>query len=291
MFSAMIMLIYQTESPQKAVVDSAQRSLALITDCLEEISSVYATAQKIVKLSQFMSTDRKIRDKIVRSAKRYAGIPVVQGNKAMTGVSEDATMVRLPQKRGHEDDGSGAGLSPTPPVSYVRSTPQQHRAGAGSGSSSLTPDQQQRHQSNGNNNNNNHSGVQSLMPDQLTLVTNTSPTNHTFAENFRPSQLFPEPHDYYLRNSRPQSTTSDHTEGTVNSDSLFAIHDSFGDVFQDNDRFHSSDDSTSGVPNNLNVGDWYQYLLSSGTALNNFDPHRRDSVSDSGGHAGEGNES
>lgn len=277
MFSAMIMLIYQTESPQQAVVDSAKRSLASITDSLKEISTVYHTAQNIVKLAEFMATDKRIRDKIVRSAKRYAGIPpenMKNGGVGTPGTPDDAAGARVPQKRSRDDAGIGgpdnrAGLSPTPPLSYVRGTaPTPRPAGYSNERTSSRntpyrypqqPGPPQAQQPQGEAGDTGTPSSAAMLPDQLTLVTTTSPTNHSFLENFRPSQLFPESHDNYLKG--PQSMNSDHTDSGANSDALFAVTDPFGEILTENEFGHSSDESVTGAPNNLNVGDWYQYLL------------------------------
>lgn len=70
LFSAMIMLIYQTEAPQPSVVESAKTSLAICLAALEETSHTWMMARIIVKLFQQLYQNKTMREKFVNEARK-----------------------------------------------------------------------------------------------------------------------------------------------------------------------------------------------------------------------------
>jgi hypothetical protein len=258
-FSAMIILIYQTESPSKSVVESAQRAVGSCRSLLEVMGQTWDTADRICKLARFLNADPKIREKIVRSAKRYAA----SGDASPAGTPAPAAPNgRLPMRRPYvEQDMNPHKMTNASQqsVSYVRQANPQLSS------------QEVEHQMLGQHQQQqdyNRSEMQQPQPQlafspELFLVTNTSPSSVSFFENFQPSQLFP---DSSRTTSQGQTSSPDVTsdKGGAIPDMLLAGQESFGDMFLE--AYNSSPEESVSAPNTLNLGDWYKFLATSTTA-------------------------
>lgn len=73
LFSAMIMLIYQTESPIPAVVESARKALAICFRALKELGRTWLVGRMVLKLFHQLNENKSLRDHFVRSARGASG--------------------------------------------------------------------------------------------------------------------------------------------------------------------------------------------------------------------------
>lgn len=87
LFSAMIMLIYQTESPINTVVDSATKSLQVCFHALKEMGRTWLVGRMVFKLFQQLNENKSLRDHFVKSTRNIIGHrhkrkepPVTSGN-------------------------------------------------------------------------------------------------------------------------------------------------------------------------------------------------------------------
>lgn len=69
LFSAMIMLIYQTESPIPAIVTSARKALAICFNALKEMGKTWLVGRMILKLFHQLNENKSLRDHFVRSSR------------------------------------------------------------------------------------------------------------------------------------------------------------------------------------------------------------------------------
>ncbi|ANB14539.1 Asg1p [Sugiyamaella lignohabitans] len=278
LFSAMIILIYQMESPSKSVVESAKRGVESCHGILEILGQVWDTADQICKMARYLNSDPMLRQKIIFSAKRLAAAtsseegtenPSAVNSPGPSGVdsglptADSSRPGSAPLKRSYEEeyDPNKIPEVTSPNVSYVRGNqpqpqPQAQRPAHIPGMTPLQPNYQATHLG---------QAVPPNMdfPSELFLVTNTPP-NPVFFENFQPSQLFPES---VRSNSVGQQSSPEMTSdrgANMLPDALFASHESFGDVFYEN--FNSPPEDVGTVPNTLNLGDWYKFLMSTSTA-------------------------
>lgn len=102
LFSAMIMLIYQTESPIPTVVESARKALAICFKALKEMGRTWLVGRMVLKLFHQLNENKSLRDHFVRSARGASGFAP-----------------RVPRKRQHAGGAnvaaagsSGSGMGP-----------------------------------------------------------------------------------------------------------------------------------------------------------------------------------
>lgn len=70
LFSAMIMLLYQLESPQPNVIKSAQKALNTCTKALTEMGRTWLVARMILQLFKQLHQNRALREQFVNHAKK-----------------------------------------------------------------------------------------------------------------------------------------------------------------------------------------------------------------------------
>lgn len=254
-FSAMMILIYQTESHSKQVVESAQKALTSCMNSMKEISKTWDLASKILAMVSYLNSNKRIKSRIVLTEKRYR-----------LQVSTDAS---ASLKRAVDDDGPDrpSKLSSTGSPRDSQETSQ-----------GVTPAVESQQQSNG------HSTVAVAasqlksqyqqqppgfgMSPELFLVGSETLEGSAFYENFQPSLLFPE-------SIRSQSTASmndandNHVALDGYPDSFIGTTEPFGEMFSDGSTvYKSSPEDSAAAPSTLNIGDWYQFLMTntSGTS-------------------------
>lgn len=72
LFSAAIMLLYQTESPMPSVVESAKKAMNICVSALKEIGKKWLIARMIVKLFDQLDSNKSLRDQFVKDARKRA---------------------------------------------------------------------------------------------------------------------------------------------------------------------------------------------------------------------------
>lgn len=71
-FSAMVMLLYQTDSAVPSVVESAKKAFETCTVALKETSKTWMVARMIFKLFQQLNSNQAMREKFVKQARKRA---------------------------------------------------------------------------------------------------------------------------------------------------------------------------------------------------------------------------
>lgn len=261
-FSAMILLIYQMESPSDAVVDSAKRAVISCRNLLDKLGKVWDTADRICKLASYLAADPRIREKVIRSAKRYA-------EEASTSLDIPEFRASGPNKRSYADmlGDEGSSVKENNPLSQQEVAPNEalgpaaaYASGLGNGREDRQPSITNRHPQHVYN-----------VPSELFLVTNAGTpapeaVNNSAQQTFQPSQLFPE--SFKRSDSNANSSGVPSTGGT--DPPMFAAFDSFGEQFGEKaSESPTNSDDIHNVPNTLNLSDWYQFLMST---TNNKEP-------------------
>lgn len=70
LFSAMIMLLYQIESPQQSVIKSAKKALGVCTKALTEMGKTWLIARMILQLFKQLHQNRAMREQFVTQAQK-----------------------------------------------------------------------------------------------------------------------------------------------------------------------------------------------------------------------------
>ncbi|KAK9460146.1 fungal-specific transcription factor domain-containing protein [Lipomyces oligophaga] len=101
LFSAMIMLIYQTKSNNPAAVKAAQHSLKICMHALEELGKSYIIARMILRLFEKAGESKLIRDRICsainpRPQQGQAGSPTQQPSQAATAATIATPDIAMP---------------------------------------------------------------------------------------------------------------------------------------------------------------------------------------------------
>lgn len=275
-FSAMILLIYQMESPSEAVVESAKRAVISCRNLLDKLGKVWDTADRICKLASYLAADPRIREKVVRSAKRYAEestAPLGTGHEFSAGANNDGQSA---SKRSYADMLSGGKPNA---LSQQEITPNDALGPAAAYASGIndnsqqerTPSQPPRSNITNNNNNNNPSSTLQQtynVPSELFLVTNADPPAaedagiHAHQTTFQPAQLFPDSLKRADSNldSNPNSTGVPSTGAS--DPPMFTAFDSFGEQLgEKSSASPANSDDMHSIPNTLNLGDWYKFLM------------------------------
>lgn len=188
LFSAMIMLLYQTDSPHKSVVESAKRSLVVCSQALEEMGHTWITARMILSLFEKLTDNKMLRTQFMNEARKRPYDTAFLKNypiKRMKSSEKNARAVGWAYDA-ETKFGTSAKTTPKDGTTEMKesqkkerklweqaiasvSRPQVNISGADSDRSSPSYD-----------------------PPDFSLVTNTSTPSHQFYNNFEPSQLFPE---------------------------------------------------------------------------------------------------
>lgn len=230
-FSAMIMLLYQTDSPNPSVVESAKKGFDTCMVALSGMGKQWMVARMLQNLFKPLNSNKQLRDQYMNdSKKRKTGYTSIQDSNHTKKTKNDNTP--LPSvELGHLTSQFHETLAHTSPLDQhakVAFSSNSHnsslRSTLANNSFSSSPDKKPSPSQSGRNNDSpsgsggkwnkvpnkpntprglrNASNLQtspsSMDPDFL-FVTN-SPDSTSFYQNFQPSQLFPESND---SDSRP----------------------------------------------------------------------------------------
>ncbi|KAG5358183.1 Cutinase transcription factor 1 alpha [Yarrowia sp. B02] len=286
LFSAMIMLVYQTESKSPSVVESANRSLDVCMKALEECGKTWVVARMVLKLFKHMNESQPIRNHMAKTIRRHA-----------RGVSKtDPPQQKMPQAQHqappqhqapqHHAQHQQQQQPPQQQQQHVR--PQQQQQQQHTQPHAPQPErkfnnhpfeqQQQQQPQEGEEYLGERPATNPGTPFNGTLpskpgtphpdfyfVTNTPPASNTFFESFQPMQLFP---DVTGDMSNLQSQLQEPAASALPPD-MFGHAD--GASHTEGGTYKSSPEdepnAASGfgyAPQSLNIGDWYQYLMMNG---------------------------
>lgn len=240
-FSAMILLIYQTESNSKQVQIAAQRALAICSSAMEHLAKNWPSAKTVLMLFKALNKDQSLRKTVVKSAKRFTSSEE-NGDKQPEKIMNDIP-TEAPNKR-QKVTPSCAGPALKVTAEAKRSSGPSPSGKTWANSTELPAP-----------------AMYTSFAPELFLVTNTSPINQIGAENFQPSQLFPESTSSVgssASHSTPQ--TKNGVTGPVDDDNVKELEFSHMITAQSSSN-SDSEDLYKQVPNNINIGDWYQFLL------------------------------
>lgn len=200
LLSAMIMLIYQTESPVPTVVESAEKSLQMCSSALKELGRTWLVGRMVLKLFQQISKNKALRDQFVKSA--HGTGEYKRHNRTFTLEKPDSNKR---QKTGHfsldmnsaKPNGQPNGQ---PSVSHSPQLPTgipkiSNPPTDPSVSASQFPTSFQQSAQMFSGNIPTHVVLPTGSSPDFSFVTNTPPQGSNFYENFQPSQLFPEQYE------------------------------------------------------------------------------------------------
>lgn len=306
-FSAMMILIYQTESPSKQVVESAQKALTSCMNSMKEISKTWDSASKILAMVSYLNTNKRIKSRILLTEKKYRIHVTTDASSTLKRPVEDdsSSSSDRPSKIAAVKNSHGSSVDSSREISHNTTPVLDQGNGHASGNLSHSNGEQQQQQQHHHH----HQQQQHQQPPQprqqqqqqqnlqhqqqltqpqqqqsyqpplqdfgvspaLFLVGQDDQNSQGFTnyENFQPSFLFPE-----SMRSQSSSTSDDNTSkdgnpitmgnslGSGFSDSFISTTEPFGDVMSDSSTvYKSSPEESSAAPSTLNIGDWYQFLM------------------------------
>jgi hypothetical protein len=282
LFSAMIILLYQTESRSKTAAERARKAIQQCVTYIDEVGKTWIVARKISRLFRQIKDNPKIKEKIVSAAKEFSA----STSSAAAGMSDRELKRRFGNYYEDENDNPAKRAKATVPNNNLNSTVDPNSTSKSSAPPPPppsfppfpAPDSPQPQRSpNEPAAQKQHSAAQNLggPSPEFYFVTNSSPgTQKGFCENFQPSQLFPEVQDgLYLgglssNSTTPNSNKDGPTAGPSNSNGTthaMADHSpstaaaSLG--LSLSPTATTNDAGSSSVPNSLSFGEWYQFLM------------------------------
>lgn len=235
-FSAMIMLLYQTDSPTPSVVESAKKAFETCSVALNEMGKKWMVARMIQKLFKPLNADKQLREQYVKDAQKRANTsPNARYSKKVKVKSKVSSSSRepIPNRRTFPessyspsaiiDQGAMSKPAMSPPSSSVRTmfskqpvlSLDQVQGNIPNFTSSSSPAMveglssqmqvggpggwnKQMHRSHLPDHTN---AAPPLVNPDFLFVTNNPPDSQNFYQNFQPSQLFPDPNDSEGRGS------------------------------------------------------------------------------------------
>lgn len=268
--SAMIMLLYQTETVNASVVESAKKALATCSRALEELGRMWSIARMILKLFRQLHQNKNLREKFVNEVSKrpyetaiLKGLPVKKTKtKAKSGIDKDEWTFDSNQYSTTNSKTAGLTSSGIP---YVQAD--QLTAGSRDALNAMNGAQRQEKVNktwqqatssfsqppSGDNSSFDGNNASGYDTPEFFMVTNKVPSNQKFYSNFQPSQLFPE-------------TSPGGSEGEVFTDELLmnlgmgalqtTVSNNGNSVNQDDTppEVHPHDSAA----NTPNLRDWYQ---------------------------------
>lgn len=240
-FSAMILLIYQTESNSKQVQIAAQRALAICSSAMEQLAKNWPSAKTVLMLFKALNKDQTLRDTVVKSAKRFTLSEESKGKPADKVMSDIPTESPPNKRQKVASNTTGSALKAAATESKIPTGP----------SPSSKPWTETRELP--------APAMYTSFAPELFLVTNTSPGNQIGVDSFQPSQLFPESTSSVgssASHSTPRPRNGGGPAEDDNKDLEFShMVAAYSSSNSDSDELYKQ------VPNNINIGDWYQFLL------------------------------
>lgn len=296
-FSASIMLLYQTESPTPSVVESAKRAFEICMQVLDKLSVRWTVARVIYKMFKQLNSNKMLRSQFVKDAKKraYAGVDLCKDSSAAKRQAVEKERTKVDDKsetsnslQSKDIQGTSSFKSPSVKSSVLDSVPSKLSFGETSGIPSIRPPQAWKKT---NSNLGNTSGPGNVIDREFSFITNKPPNSQNFYQNFQPSQLFPEPNDGEVKSNLSDILTI--SPGAIFGDNIGSANSSTGGqtptsathpqnpmlnpimsahspVFPINDPISHAipspnsnivrNDPSQMIPNTLNPNDWYQYL-------------------------------
>lgn len=265
LFSALIILLYQTESRSKAVAERAHVAIKSLVSSMETLGKTWLVARMIQKLFVRIKDNPKIKEKIVHPAKKMAAHSS-SSKRPLDDADEEETSSN---KRPANGDSGGifreypvlAGKQKhVTPNTIIQKGPNDQSFTA-SPVGGLPPGA-----TSGASSGHSPSASKTGPSPEFHFVTNTSPSTQTgFLENFQPSQLFPESQGESVNLQQGMSSSSSSTPNVDgNHSKLQAASGLSPSMLQSGPQDHlglSPPADGVGTPSSLSLGDWYQFLV------------------------------
>ncbi|CAN6603154.1 hypothetical protein TRVA0_002S02278 [Trichomonascus vanleenenianus] len=209
-FSAMILMLYQTDSDDPVASKRARQALMSTVESMKEIGKTWLVARRIIKLFEYLEQNRDVREKVVHTARRYFKSHYPHNGESPTNEKPES-------KRDKKEDTS---LSAQDALKSKR-----EREAADSS------DKPAKRQALSSNSPATGRGKIGSSPD-FYFVTNTSPYAH-HSEGFQPSQLFPEFVDsvtYSADSVKSVSTNQDEAPSAVTDEASLPVAEGGGNL-------------------------------------------------------------
>lgn len=296
LFSAMIMLLYQIESPQPSVIKSAKRALGVCTKALTEMGKTWLIARMILQLFKQLHQNRAMREKFVNQAQKrpydtafLKDFPITKpGEKGKKKKGKDEwkydSEKGLSAEKSEQVESDRPGRSTVSEHSGLNSlqgTPGNNMfAVPTSVPSSTTTENLNKTWKNATSNlystrpsamsPTNQDAINTFQRHQVyetpdfTMVTNNLPNSPNFYDNFQPSQLFPEVSETDLL--MDAFFGSSHTSGSKLDQGQQPSHQgtTANSMSPTNSTVSSSNDVSQLSPTarSKKIREWYNYVTS-----------------------------